>query len=86
MSRLRACWTAQAPVWFAVTPRMCTRLVATSITNRTYRRFKEIVSTWKKSQVSSPFAWVRRNVRHEVSMFREAGPGRLAGFASLSLH
>jgi predicted DCC family thiol-disulfide oxidoreductase YuxK len=31
----------------AVTPRMCTRRVATSITNSTYRRFREIVSTWK---------------------------------------
>ena len=52
--------------------------VATSITNRTYTRLKEIVSTWKKSQASSPCAWVRRNARQDVSTFRRTGSCRLA--------
>jgi hypothetical protein len=30
--------------------------VVTSITNSTYRRRRKIVSTWKKSQASSPSA------------------------------
>jgi hypothetical protein len=32
MTRLRACWVSQAPVGCAVTPRMCTRRVACSMT------------------------------------------------------
>ena len=32
MVRLRACWVSQAPVGWAVTPRMCTRRVACSMT------------------------------------------------------
>ena len=32
MSRLRACWVTQAPVGWAVTPRMCTRRLACSMT------------------------------------------------------
>jgi hypothetical protein len=32
MSRLRACWHSQAPVGWAVTPRMCTRRLACSMT------------------------------------------------------
>ena len=32
MSRLRASWVSQAPVGWAVTPRMCTRRVACSMT------------------------------------------------------
>jgi hypothetical protein len=35
MSRLRACWAVHAPVGLAVTPRMCTRRVLISITNKT---------------------------------------------------
>jgi hypothetical protein len=38
ISGLRACWMVQAPVGWAVTPRMCTVWVPISITNRTYRR------------------------------------------------
>ena len=34
MSRLRACWVSQAPVGWAVTPRMCTRRVACSMTKK----------------------------------------------------
>jgi hypothetical protein len=37
-----------------VTPRMWTCLVATSITNRTYRRRRKIASTWKKSLARKP--------------------------------
>jgi hypothetical protein len=32
------------------------------------------VSRWKKSQASSPSTWLRRNVCHEVSASRGAGP------------
>ncbi len=32
MTRLRACWVSQGPVGWAVTPRMCTRRVACSMT------------------------------------------------------
>jgi hypothetical protein len=35
MSRLRACWVSQAPLGWAVTPRMCTRRVACSMTKKT---------------------------------------------------
>jgi hypothetical protein len=49
MSRLRACWPTHVPVGFAVTPRMCTRRAASSITNSTYRRLSSTVSTWNKS-------------------------------------
>ena len=78
MNRLRACWAVQAPSGWAVTPRICTCRVATSMTNRTYRRLRKIVSTWKKSQASRPSAWVRRNARQEVSTSRGAGLGRRA--------
>ena len=78
MTRLRACCAVQAPSGWAVTPRMCTRRVPTSMTNSTYRRLRKIVSTWKKSQASKPSACVRRNARQEVSAFRGAGLRRLA--------
>src|SRR6266536_372162 len=48
MSRLRACWVTHAPVGLAVTPRMCTRRVASSIVNSTYRRLSSTGSTWKQ--------------------------------------
>src|ERR1019366_4168441 len=41
ISRLRACCAVQAPSGWAVTPRMCTCRVATSMTNKMYRRFEE---------------------------------------------
>ncbi|MEV6035807.1 hypothetical protein AB0L65_31940 [Nonomuraea sp. NPDC052116] len=44
------------------------------MTNSTYKRFKEMVSMWKTSTASSPFAWARRKVLHEVSASRGAGP------------
>jgi hypothetical protein len=31
------------------------------------------VSTWNKSQATSPWAWVRRNARQDVSTFGGAG-------------
>jgi hypothetical protein len=34
---------------------------------------RKIVSTWKKSQASSPYAGARRNARQEVSCLRGAG-------------
>jgi hypothetical protein len=45
MTRLRACWAVQAPVGWAVTPRMCTARGWTSITNKTYTRWNNTVST-----------------------------------------
>jgi hypothetical protein len=57
MSRLRACWVTHIPVGLAVTPRMCTRRVASSITNSTYRRCSSTVSTWKKLAARIPWAW-----------------------------
>jgi len=44
MSRLRAYWVSQAPVGWAVTPRMCTRRVACSMTKTAYSRCRVIVS------------------------------------------
>jgi hypothetical protein len=44
------------PSGWAVTLRMCTCRVATSMTDKTYRRLRKIVSTVKKSQASSPCA------------------------------
>jgi hypothetical protein len=78
ISRLRACCAVQAPSGRAVTPRIWTRRVATSMANRTYSRRRKIVSTWEKSQASRPSAWVRRNARQEVSRARGAGRGFLA--------
>jgi hypothetical protein len=54
---------------------MWTRRVATSITNSTYSRCNKIVSTVKKSTVSTPLAWARRNCR-QVSADR-AGAGSM---------
>ena len=45
MTRLRACRAVHAPSGLAVTPRMCTRRVATSMANSTYRRLRKIAST-----------------------------------------
>jgi len=56
MSRLRACCAVHEPTGQAVTPRICTRRVATSMTNKTYRRLRKTVSTVKKSQASSACA------------------------------
>ena len=72
--RFRACWVVHTAVGWAVTPRIWTRRLVISMTNSTYSRRRVIVSTWKKSVASSPDAWVRRNVRHVVSMPRGAGP------------
>src|SRR6266568_3402865 len=73
MIRLRACRAVHAPSGYWVTPRMCTRRVAVSRTNSTYRRLRKIVSTVKKPQASRPSARARRKVRQEVSRPREAG-------------
>jgi hypothetical protein len=54
----------------AVTPRMCTRRMTTSITTSTYSRRSVTVSRWKKSVASSPDAWAWRKARHEVSVLR----------------
>jgi hypothetical protein len=48
MSRFRACWATQSPTGCGVTPSTRTRRVATSITNSTYSRFNNTVSTVKQ--------------------------------------
>jgi hypothetical protein len=64
------------PVGCAVTPRMCTRRLATSITNSTCSRRRVTVSTQKKSVANNPAACVRRNVRQLGPPRRGAGPTR----------
>jgi hypothetical protein len=44
ITTLRACWVTQAAVGWALTPRMCTRRVAISMTNSTYSRRNVTVS------------------------------------------
>ena len=70
-SRLRACCTVQPPVGCAVTPKMCTRRLATSITKNAYSRCSRTVSKQKKSVASSP---ARRNAGQLGSARRGAGP------------
>ena len=71
--RLRACWVSQAPVGWAVTPRMCTRRVACSMTKKTYSRRRVMVSRWNKSQARMPCACARRNSVHEGPARRGEG-------------
>ena len=52
ISRLRACCAAHAAVERAVTPRMCTVRVPTSITNSAWSLRRPTVSRWKKSAAS----------------------------------
>jgi hypothetical protein len=63
MSRLRACCATQSPTGCGVTPSTWTRREATSITNSTYSRCRNTVSTVKKSTASTALAWARRNCR-----------------------
>jgi hypothetical protein len=46
---------------------MWTRRLATSITNSTYSRCNNTVSTVKKSTASTPLAWAGRNCRQEIA-------------------
>src|SRR6266508_7014850 len=80
MRRFRACCVTHAPVVLAVTPRMWTRRLATSITNSKYRRLSSTVSTWKKSHASRLWACVARNCCQVRSARRGAGstPARLS--------
>jgi hypothetical protein len=63
MRRLRACWVTHSPIGCAVTPSTWTWREATSITNSTYRRLRNTVSTVKKSTARTLLAWARRNCR-----------------------
>ena len=56
-----------------MTPRMCTRRVLISITKNTYRRLRNTVSTWKKSEARIPDAWEARNWRQVGDARRGAG-------------
>jgi len=53
MRRVRACWATGSPVGLAVTPRMWTRRVETSSTNRTYRRLSKMVSAGRSRRPRS---------------------------------
>jgi hypothetical protein len=73
MSRLRACWEVQAPVGWAVTPRMCTVRVPISIANKTYTRRRKTVPACRKSAARIPEAWEVRNCRQVGDARRGAG-------------
>ena len=71
--RLRACCATHRPVGWAVTPAKCTRRLPSSMTNSTYSRRSQTVSTVKKSQARMPVACRRRNDRKLVGARRGAG-------------
>ena len=54
-------------------PRMCTRRVWISITNKTYRRLRNTVSACRKSHARIPDAWEARNCRQVGDARRGAG-------------
>jgi hypothetical protein len=83
---LRACWVVHSAVGWAVTPRRCTRRLAISITNSTYRRRKVMVSMWKKSVANSPDACARRNVRQFLARSLASEPGRRRFRAYYEMH
>ena len=65
IQRLRACWVSHAPVGRVVTPRMCTRRVACSMTKNALSRCRVIVSICNRSQAKIECACARRNsARH----------------------
>src|ERR687897_627024 len=74
IDRFRACWVTHTESGRLVTPAMWTRLVATSMKNRTYSVFSNTVSTVKKSHASTPLPCVRRNSLHVGPVRRGAGP------------
>jgi hypothetical protein len=68
MSRLQACYVTHSPTGCAVTPSTWTWRVATSITNSTYSRLRNTVSTVKKSTANTPSACARaRRHRSKVA-------------------
>src|SRR5271169_873625 len=54
-------------------PRMCTRRVWISITNKTYRRLRNTVSACRKSHARIPDAWEARNCRQVGDARRRGG-------------
>jgi hypothetical protein len=73
VSRWRACCAVQAPVGCAVTPRMCTRRVWISITNKTYSRLRSTVPACRKSNARIPDAWEAGNCCQVGDARRGAG-------------
>ena len=61
VARFRACWVVHRLSGWAVTPARKTWRRSSSMKNRTDRRRRLTVSTVKKSQASTPDAWVRKN-------------------------
>jgi hypothetical protein len=52
--RLRACWATHGPVGWAVTPAKCTRRLPSSMTNSTYSRRRNTVSTVRSRRQGCP--------------------------------
>jgi hypothetical protein len=69
-----ACWVTQAPLGFCVQPARCTRRLPSSVTNSTYSRCSETVSTVKKSMASMLCACARRNARQQSPLRSPTGP------------
>jgi hypothetical protein len=76
--RLRACRAARAPAGWAVTPRICTARVWTSITNRPCTRCSSTVPACRKSQARMPDARAARKCREAGDARRAAGQPRTA--------
>src|SRR5689334_2178785 len=73
MIRLRACWAVHSPVGCRVTPRMRMRLVACSMTARTWAWVPSSRSAVKKSHARIASAWDRRNCDQVGADRRDAG-------------
>lgn len=73
MARFLACCVTHAESGCAVAPTTCTRLVETSMKNKTESVFSRSVSTVKKSQARMPEACERRNSVHVGPDRRGAG-------------
>lgn len=77
--RFRTCWATQSRFGCPVTPRMCTRRVEASMTNSTYNRLQNAVSTGKKSQANKPGQQTRQGGQQDSitrsSFGRRSGAG-----------
>ena len=74
IDRFGACWVTQAESGRLVVPATWTRLVESSMKNKTYKVFSAMVSTVKKSHASAPLPWARRNSVQVGPVRRGAGP------------
>src|SRR6266511_3467811 len=74
IGRFRACWVTQAESGRLVVPATWTRLVESSMKNRTQSVFRKTVSTVKKSQANTPLPCARRNSLQVGPVRRGPGP------------